>query len=378
MTNTLSIETPTMNHATARHDTRLDIIRIAALFFVILVHCVEINWDLSLSGMSQLSTPMQIFTIVLYSIGRLSVPLFLFLTGYLMFGRNYKAAEILPFYKKRVVRLLIATELWIVIYYMFYIAMGWSDFSLITLIKQMVFLNSSILAPHMWYMPMIIGIYLFIPFISKALQIITGKVAVIILAIASFYLFIIPTINPLLAASSIDTLSSRLDMSYVGGIYGVYMLVGYLCKKYWNTIKRKLSNVKLLVTFFISFACIVVVHYVVVVVLKYRYSTWYDSLWVLVASASLFMLLLRLLSGIKGSFMVEYISKSVFGIYLIHYLFIYIINVYINKMLINSTILGFVLLMAVTIVLSGLMCFIAKKYKWMGKVTRALGFSSCT
>lgn len=376
MTNTLSAKTPAMNYTTAKHDARLDIIRIVALFFVILIHCVESNWDLGSFGMSQLSTPMQIFVIVLYSIGRLSVPLFLFLTGYLMLDRNYKAAEILPFYKKKVVRLLTTTELWIVIYYMFYIAMGWSDFSLIALIKQMIFLNSSILAPHMWYMPMIIGIYLFIPFISKALQIITSKVAVIILAIASFYLFIIPTINSLLAANGIDTLSSQLDISYVGGIYGVYMLVGYLCKKYWNTIKRKLSNAKLLVTFFISFVCIVVVHYVAVVVLKYRYSTWYDSFWVLVASASLFMLLLRLLGGIKGSSMVEYVSKSVFGIYLIHYLFIYIINVYINKMLINSsTILGFVLLMTVTIVLSSSMCFIAKKYKWIGKITKVFGFA---
>lgn len=367
-----------MVHAKAKHEARLDIIRIIALVFVVLIHCVESNWNIGLSGMMQLSTPVQLLVIVLYSLGRLSVPLFLFLTGYLMLDRNYKSSDILPFYKNRVLRLLAATELWIVIYYIFYVAMRWSEFDVSILVKQMLFLNSGVLPPHMWYMPMIIGLYIFIPFVSKALQIMTGKVAVVILFISSFYLFLVPTVNSLLAAGGFSAASSQLDVSYVGGIYGVYILVGYLCKKYWNVICGRLNRAKLLIIFLLSFIFTAMTHYVTVVVLRHNYSTWYDSFWVLIASTALFVLLLKTLANAKSNIIVEYTSKSVFGIYLVHYIFIYILRICSSKMSINSTVVGFVFLMIATVVLSAVVCLISKKMgesKKLSKITKIFGFA---
>ena len=362
----------------ARHEAKLDIIRIIALVFVILIHCVESNWNIGLSGMTQLSAPIQLLVIVLYSFGRLSVPLFLFLTGYLMLSRNYKSSDVLPFYKNKVLRLLAATELWIAIYYIFYVVIGWSEFNILTLVKQMLFLNSGVLPPHMWYMPMIIGLYIFIPFVSKALQIMTGKVAVVILSISSFYLFLVPTINTLLAAGGFSVAPSQLDVSYVGGIYGVYMLVGYLCKKYWDVICNKLSKAKLLAIFLPSFILVVAMHYATVVVLRHNYSTWYDSFWILIASTALFALLLKMLANVKSNTVVEYISESVFGIYLVHYIFIYILRICSNKMSINSTIVGLVFLIIITIVLSVVVCLMSKKMsksEKLSKVTKIFGFA---
>ena len=63
----------------------LDIIRIIALVFVFMIHGVEVVWDISPNGMSSVSIVTRIVVLTIYSIGRLSVPLFLFITGYFCF-----------------------------------------------------------------------------------------------------------------------------------------------------------------------------------------------------------------------------------------------------------------------------------------------------
>ena len=80
----------------------LDIIRIIALIFVFMIHGVEVVWDISPNGMPSVSIVTRIVVLTIYSIGRLSAPLFLFITGYLMLDKYYKPEEIWDFYKTKV------------------------------------------------------------------------------------------------------------------------------------------------------------------------------------------------------------------------------------------------------------------------------------
>lgn len=85
----------------------LDIVRVLAIIMVIVVHGVETVWSIHPGAMKNLPMIEGITVLALHVFGRLGVPLFLFLTGYLMLGYKYSQKNAIVFYKKRVVRLLI-------------------------------------------------------------------------------------------------------------------------------------------------------------------------------------------------------------------------------------------------------------------------------
>lgn len=56
------------------------------------------------------------------------------------------------------------------------------------------------------------------------------KILIILLLIIYFYLFIVPGINLWQSALSVDSssrVSNQIDLSFGGGIYGFYLILGY-------------------------------------------------------------------------------------------------------------------------------------------------------
>lgn len=67
----------------------------------------------------------QIFRITFFTIGRLGVPIFLFLTGALTLKKQIDTDEdVLKFYKKNLIPLLITIEIWNVFYNLFSLIMN--------------------------------------------------------------------------------------------------------------------------------------------------------------------------------------------------------------------------------------------------------------
>ena len=95
----------------------LDIARTFAIIFVVLCHSVELIYKMNLQGWISISLNARIFKTIVFTLGRIGVPLFLFLTGYLLLNRKYdNDADIKKFYKKNLLPLIVTTEVWILIY----------------------------------------------------------------------------------------------------------------------------------------------------------------------------------------------------------------------------------------------------------------------
>ena len=84
-----------------------------------------------------------------------------------MLNRKYdNDDDVRNFYKKNLIPLILTTEIWIIIYNIFIVIYYNQKFDIYILIKEMFFVETVPLM-NMWYMPMIIGIYIAIPYLSK-------------------------------------------------------------------------------------------------------------------------------------------------------------------------------------------------------------------
>lgn len=301
----------------------LDIIRIIALVFVFMIHGVEVVWDISPNGMSSVSIVTRIVVLTIYSIGRLSVPLFLFITGYLMLDKYYKPEEIWDFYKTKVWRLLRATWLWIGIYYLLDIFFMGRQFSPFDCIEQFLFLSDWFVAPHLWYMPVIIGLYLFIPFISNALQKIDKRVISLMLFIGVMYLFIVPTVNNIATAYDLSPVVNKMGLYHLGGFCGFMMVIGQLVRRHKRFIEQHIKTWMVAIGLVLALYFSITLHYLMICNLGEKYNPWYDSIFILIAAISLFIILLRTFDGVKENSILTRVSTSVFGCYLVHYIFLY-------------------------------------------------------
>lgn len=102
---------------------------------------------------------------------RFSVPLFLMLSGATLLPKEYKLSE---FYKKRIFRVLFPFLFWLIVYWIY----RWfmldpklrpHQFANILSWATELFLNDGV-SKHLWYVYMILFIYLFVPFIGKAVR----------------------------------------------------------------------------------------------------------------------------------------------------------------------------------------------------------------
>lgn len=155
----------------------VDLLRLVAMLMVIAAHCVDIY------NATPQDDPMNSFWgVFIGSLMRPSVPLFAMMTGLLLLPIRESAAE---FYKRRIPRVLIPMVLWSAVYYLIPWLTGvvGLDKSVITTLFPFEFspsqeagdaMRNIALIPftfngyttHMWYLYMLIGLYLMMPFFS--------------------------------------------------------------------------------------------------------------------------------------------------------------------------------------------------------------------
>ncbi|MBO4383237.1 MAG: acyltransferase [Clostridia bacterium] len=202
----------------------LDFVRALAILLVCMGHALEQTFHFADTDLWTAQGPVKAMIVVtLFTIARYSVPFFLFLTGYLFLPREYDEARTKHFFLHNFARLLLVTELWIIVYNVFN-AVFWNiPFSAVKLLKQMAFLEGVPAMDHFWYLPMILGIYLFLPLFAAGLKHISAKFLLVPAAIvlAAF------TIRPALGFED----ASVLEPGFSGGVFGLYLLLGYLVQQ---------------------------------------------------------------------------------------------------------------------------------------------------
>ncbi len=292
----------------------LDTARTFAIMLVILCHVTGDFYFFGGGDILERSVSSQLFGFILFTFGRLSVPLFLFISGYLLLPRQYDNISILKFWKRNLLPLFIASEIWIVFYYSFICYFKSTPFSFIALFKNMLFLGYENVS-YLWYLSTIIGLYIFIPFAAITLQRININIIAVLLFIPLLYCFFIPTLNILFTSLEISVyLSPQFFLHFSGGVYGFYIIIGYFFQKQF--FKKK--NLFFLMTGLLSCVLLTALFQMALHHIGHPYTIWYDFILLPFASMFLFSIVQSYsLPSFLDSFWI-YTAKYSFGIYLVH------------------------------------------------------------
>ena len=176
---TSTVELPNQKN---RHIVWLDVVRFIAMFTVVFCHFADpFNFY---PGTAPNIGEIKLWGAIYGSVLRPCVPLFVMITGALLLPVR---GDTSAFYKKRITRVLYPFFIWSVIYNLFPWITGWLGFSpqiildffpyageevmrqsfsvAVKYILNIPF-NFSILAVHMWYIYLLIGLYLYLPIFS--------------------------------------------------------------------------------------------------------------------------------------------------------------------------------------------------------------------
>lgn len=166
------------NSTTRKPQMHLDLLRLFAAFCVIALHVLS-PWH---SSLPDFGTRTWHAVNILNEIARTGVPIFLMLTGCLLLP-NPQTKDFLPFYRRRLTRILVPFLLWNTIYYVIYrIHAGAPIFSRAYLDELLI--QGS--AYHFWYVYTLAGIYLLLPFLARALESCSQKQVFWLAIIAAF------------------------------------------------------------------------------------------------------------------------------------------------------------------------------------------------
>lgn len=215
----------------------LDCIRSFAIIMVLMLHTSLQTFQSQYSGDAARWRDAPLIDDIIFpflnGIGAVGVPLFVILTGYLMMDRDYNAEYIKRFTMRNVFPMLVAYEVWTIVLALPSVARSGVD-ALKKLIDAMLFIGPA--EGFLWFMQMIIGLYLGIPFLSYVLKLIRShsieRYAVSVLAVAFMYVSIIPHAQDALSMWHIEFSKSSIDLSLIGASSEVlYLVCGYLIKQ---------------------------------------------------------------------------------------------------------------------------------------------------
>ncbi|MCB5942249.1 acyltransferase family protein [bacterium 210820-DFI.6.52] len=214
-----------------------DVVRVFAIITAVICHSTERVYSGNLSELFHSASRISwFFRTIAFTLGRIGVPIFLLLTGFLLLKRPaLDDVQLKKHFKCNWIPLLVTTEAWILIYQVYLHISNRRPFDFLAYIKEALFLTTTPLS-HMWYMPMIIGVYIAIPFVSLLLATYRTKLLYIPFLLGAIHGVILPTINSHIQIYNIEgqTLPLALNVAYFGSTYGTYIICGYLVgeKKY--------------------------------------------------------------------------------------------------------------------------------------------------
>lgn len=301
----------------------MDVTRTIAIFLVVLCHVIETEYYGIRTGKIMVSDLSWFYDNILFTLGRLGVPLFLMLSGALLLGIEYDVGS---FYKHSLLPLLLTTEIWTLINHFYYLKMSSSPFEMKYLIYDILFLKAPD-ANHMWYMPMILGMYLIVPFLAKALKNTSFRDASIPFLIGFFAFSVIPFLNAFFTEvfRTLPDINFIFNVAFLGGVYGLLFVTGHYLVQ--SESFRKIPLFGLGVMAVIALLCNTLGA-------RYFYSEklfhtdifgWYTSPFILLASVFLFAMLSRLKITECPS-VVTLIARGSFAIYLTHNLVLHFLE----------------------------------------------------
>lgn len=284
----------------------LELIRMISFILVIVIHVS--NYFCRAYG--KISQGEYLFSLVLDTVARVSVPCFFMITGALLLGRE----EPLKKHIKRIRRFLTALIVWSAVYYLWNTLYMKSEFDL----KEILYVPAE---AHLWYLYAIIPIYLVLPFLQIMCRNMTIRLeqAFLILSTAAV-LF-----NYLLWMMGGE---AYYDLPLIGDrIYAYYVFIGYYIFKYRTKIP--LSQKGAAVICVISMAATFGITWRITSLngKHFEDALTYISPFIIISAVTFFLLILRIHQGDyrpaeQTRKVIDLFCGCSFGIYLIHILFL--------------------------------------------------------
>jgi surface polysaccharide O-acyltransferase-like enzyme len=249
---------------------------------------------------------------------RFAVPVFVMITGSLLLHREYELGD---FLKKRLTRILTPFLFWSLVY----ITYSWCNEDLVfsnsdlwANVKQVLHLLKNGASYHLWYVYMLIGLYFFIPVISKFVRNATKR--------EIEYFLIVWLIVMFFAQPYLSRFNPQFDIHYFVGYAGYLVLGHYLT---FNVTNRNYMGTGMFVLFLLMLILIVMGTYVLYKA-QHNQTLLYEPLnpAVVLLASSIFLMIrfnkLRVPHFITAA--KDFTCRYNFGIYLSHALILYLLD----------------------------------------------------
>ena len=294
----------------------LDTCRALAISLVILTHATDQIFIKYLYGDSTTTLFTSIIMYTFFTLGRLGVPIFLFITGSLLLKRNYLEKDnTIKFFRNNFLPLFLSTIFWIFAYNLFDLLILKKEISLKNIILELLLLKRNDM-PHMWYMYMILGLYLAIPFIATIVNHFPKKIVIAIGILPLIYSMILPSIIQINNLCGINcSLSPIIDLSFLGGCYGVYCVTGYYIS---NNFQNKIKPVSIALAG-ISFGVITIFLQAFAYQTGNKFNVWYDFILLYLSAVCLMLLISKIsMKNEKLISLLTFVSKRSLALYFVH------------------------------------------------------------
>lgn len=284
----------------------IELLRIISCFSVVLLHvCGQFFNDYSAESVQWKEIN------IIDSMTRWSVPVFVMISGAVLLGRKYSAEKI----RKSILRFAGIYVVWALVYAIYEFACG----SRLKDVFSTVVLGDT----HMWFIPMIAGLYLLIPLLDKIVE--NKRLTEYFIALALFFAVIIPTIINALSEVNLfigktaNTLLENIGLKFVAG-YTLYFVLGkYLDSNEIGTKFRKFIYCVSLFGFVLTFGIPLLLSS------DNNLVVWaYDNMSfnVFVQAVAIFILVKAVFNGKTINALYNEIALNSFGIYLVHLIII--------------------------------------------------------
>lgn len=289
---------------------------------------------------------------------RFCVPAFLMLSGALLLGKDYALGD---FIKKRFIRILYPFLFWSIIYIasnLIYKFNSGANMSYAEIGKHVFMLLKKKPSYHLWFVYMILGIYLFMPIISKWIRNTDEK--------GILYFLGIWFATTIIGLPVVAQYMPEIDLKYFAGYMGFPILGYYLSTKQFSI------NIKpIAVLLFVFGVVVTAVGNYYLSNLQGRFNgTLYSYLKpnIVIASAAMFLLFKPIV--VRNSILnhlIKIISTYSFGIYLAHVLVLtFLAEMKINWAFIDP-VFGILFTTIVCLAISTVLVYLINKIPFIGK-----------
>lgn len=290
----------------------LDVIRIIACFFVVVIHVAGYGME-STNPM----TANWIIRNIITCLTRCAVPIFFMLSGILFMEKDISIKQL---YKKYIFRIIIIWIIWSSFYAVIdYIAYWKKGGNSIAYFAFRFFTGHY----HLWFLPALLIVYIFLPILQNIVKYCPTVKMKYLGGIIMVGVILKETIDPFLDSPSWDSIWNNIAIP--GASIGIiYFVIGYYLYKNYDMFSKRLCVIIYLVS------CMVMagINMICAFIIKEHTAVAgsFLGLWILSSAVFLFCFLMQSIPDHqmekKLAVFVKNVSECTFGIYLIHTFFI--------------------------------------------------------